>query len=100
MAVDNPTTTYDNTSGKIPGFLLSGYYYTGGAGYLGSNGSYWSRTAYSAQDAHNLNLHTSNVGPGGSRSKSYGFAVRCVVQINQKLPHLQGSFWRGVTLQI
>ena len=76
MAVDNPTTTYDNTNGKIPGFLLSGYYYTGGAYYLGSHGYYWSRTASSAQRAHNLYLGTSGVGPGDNSSKYGGFAVR------------------------
>ena len=82
MAVDNPTTTYDNTSGKIPGFLLSGYYYTGGAGYLGSNGSYWSRTAYSAQYAHYLSLNTSGVSPGSNSYKYVGFAVRWELSVS------------------
>ena len=80
MEVDNPTTTKDNSAGKIPGFLLSGGYYTGGAGGLGSNGNYWSRTAYSAQLAYYLYMNNSSVYPANNNYKCLGFAVRCIAQ--------------------
>ncbi len=80
MEVDNPTTTKENTTGKIPGFLLNGYYYKFGANDLGSYGSYWSRSAYSAQDAYYLDLNTSGVYPASYVSKYLGFAVRCVLE--------------------
>ena len=78
MQVDNPTTTMNNSAGKIPGFLLSGGYYTGGAGYLGSDGLYWSRTAYSAQSTSYLYMNTSSVYPAVN-GKYAGFAVRCIL---------------------
>ncbi len=80
MEVDNPTTTKENTTGKIPGFLLSGSYYAGGAYNLGSGGSYWSRSAFSAQFAYYLYLNTSGVTPAGNNYKYVGFAVRCVLK--------------------
>ena len=80
MEVDDPTTTKENTTGKIPGFLLSGYYGTGGANYLGSGGLYWSRSASSAQYAYNLYLNTSGVYPADYSNKFNGFAVRCVLK--------------------
>ena len=84
IEVANPTTTKENTPtvGQVtntPGFLLSGYYSTGGAGNLGSRGYYWSRTAYSAQDAYYLYMNTSSVYPAGNGAKYSGFSVRCVV---------------------
>ena len=85
MEVANPTTTKENTPtvGQVtstPGFLLSGYYSAGGASYLGAGGSYWSRTAYSAQDGYSLYLDTSGVNPADGYYKYVGFAVRCVLQ--------------------
>ena len=80
MEVDNPTTTMNNSAGKIPGFLLSGGYYTGGASDLGSYGYYWSRTAYSAQLAYYLGMNTSGVYPASRNFKYSGFAVRCIAQ--------------------
>ena len=80
MEVDNPTTTMNNSAGKIPGFLLSGYYNTGGAYNLGSGGYYWSRTAYSAQYAYGLYMSTSSVYPANYNLKYLGFAVRCIEQ--------------------
>ena len=79
MEVDDPTTTKNNSAGKIPGFLLSGLYYTGGAGNLGSNGRYWSRTALSAQYAYNLYMNISSVNPANYNNKYDGFAVRCLL---------------------
>ena len=80
MEVDNPTTTKENSAGKIPGFLLSGYHYTGGAGSLGSLGLYWSRTARSAQNGYNLWVNTSSVSPADNDVKYLGLAVRCLVR--------------------
>ena len=80
MEVDNPTTTKNNSAGKIPGFLLSGQYSTGGASTLGSSGFYWSRTANSAQHAYYLSLDTSSVYPTYGNNKYIGFAVRCIAQ--------------------
>lgn len=78
MEVDNPKETKNNSAGKIPGFLLSGLYNTGGAYNLGFYGYYWSRTALSAQLAYLLYMDTSVVDPANSASKYYGFAVRCI----------------------
>ena len=85
MEAANPTTTKENTPtvGQVtntPGFLLSGNYYTGGAGSLGSNGYYWSRTARSAQGAYVLSMNTSGVNPADYPSKYFGFTVRCLVK--------------------
>ena len=80
MEVDNPTTTKENSAGKIPGFLLSGLYFTGGASNRGSYGNYWSRTAYSAQYARSLYVNTSSVYPANYNDKYSGFAVRCIAQ--------------------
>ena len=86
MEVANPTTTKENTPtvGQVtntPGFLLSGYYNAGGANELGSYGSYWSRTAYIAQNAYRLGMSTSSVFPAGSTSYKYnGFTVRCLAE--------------------
>ena len=80
MEVDNPTTTKTNANGKIPGFLLSGVYVTGGALSLGSRGYYWSRSANSAQNAYHLYLHASSVYPAVINTKYLGFSVRCVLK--------------------
>ena len=79
MQVDNPTTAKDNSAGKIPGFLLSGYYSTGGAYGLGSYSYHWSRTAYSARIAYALGMSASGVSPAGNGNKCDGFAVRCIL---------------------
>ena len=78
MLVDG-TTTLDNTTGKpAPGLLLSGYYYSGGAYYLGVYGLYWSRSAWSRGVASYLTLYSSAVYPQRYNHKYYGFSVRCV----------------------
>ncbi|MBQ9180961.1 hypothetical protein IJ135_02625, partial [Candidatus Saccharibacteria bacterium] len=82
MLVDHPTTTKENTAGKIPGFLLGGYYYAGGASDVGIEGHYWSRTAGSDQRGNYLTLDTSSVNPASSnyRYKYNGVSVRCLTQ--------------------
>ena len=78
MLVDG-TTTYDNTTGKpAPGLLFSGYYLSGGAGSVGTNGFYWSRSAWSKGVASSLDLNSSAVGPQNYNIKYLGFSVRCL----------------------
>lgn len=78
ILVDDPTTTKENSAGKIPGFLLSGEYRTTGALYRGYFGGYWSRIAYDAQTAFNMGVYTFSADVIGHTSKYYGFAVRCI----------------------
>lgn len=80
MLVPNPTTTTENVNGaSAPGLLLGGYYYASGANYVGSDGNYWSRTAYSARYGYSLSLSTSSVSPTSSYLKYLGLSVRCVL---------------------
>ena len=64
-----------------PEFKLAGYY-GGGAEYAGSEGYYWSRTAYgkngSYYRAYVLYLDTSSVYPQGGRGQYNGNSVRCI----------------------
>ena len=80
MLVDNPTTTKENTAGKIPGFLLGGRYVNSGAIGVGSYGNYWSRTANSGQFGYLLYLDTSSVSPAYNFNKYNGYSVRCLAQ--------------------
>jgi uncharacterized protein (TIGR02145 family) len=60
-------------------FLYSGNFYTSSASNRGSNGYYWSSTAYNYYYSYNLYLHSSNVSPGTSYSEKYnGRSIRCV----------------------
>jgi uncharacterized protein (TIGR02145 family) len=63
--------------------VRSGYAYPNN--YLhaqGSNGYYWSSSAYSsASDAYNLNS-AGTVNPANNLAKYYGIAVRCVLNVN------------------
>lgn len=77
MSVDNPDTTTENISGKIPGFLLSGFY-TNGANALGVVGNYWSRTAQDTHDGRNLNIGSVDVHTNYHNYKYRGLAVRCL----------------------
>ncbi|MDO5480519.1 MAG: FISUMP domain-containing protein, partial [Candidatus Saccharibacteria bacterium] len=78
MLVDG-TTTYDNTTGKpAPGLLLSGDYYSGGADGVGTDGLYWSRSAWSKGFASYLRLNSSAVYPQSYHHKYDGFSVRCL----------------------
>ena len=64
-----------------PEFKLAGYY-NGGAKYAGSEGNYWSRTAYgydgSSYRAYYLSLDTSDVVPQGYYYQYRGYSVRCI----------------------
>ena len=73
------TTTTDNTSGlPRPGLLLSGNYNSGGANNVGTNGNYWSRSAYSKGMAYLLTLGSSAVNPRSYGDKYFCRSVRCV----------------------
>ena len=61
-------------------FLYSSCFDTSSANYRGSNGGYWSSTAYGDNLSYYLNLNSSNVGPGTfSNNKFYGRSIRCTV---------------------
>ena len=60
-------------------FLYSGSVNGSSVSYQGSNGRYWSSTAYSSNYAYYLGFVSSYVIPGtDSSNKYYGFSVRCV----------------------
>ena len=60
-------------------FIYSGYVSGGSLNFRGSNGTYWSSTAYSSSTAYTLGFYSSVVGPGtGDGNKYYGRAIRCV----------------------
>ena len=68
----------DATNG--PGFVLSGYRFGSDTGGQGSDGYYWSSTAYSSYRAYDQYLSSSDVNPADSNRKYIGFPVRCVNQ--------------------
>ena len=63
--------------------LYSGYLYTAyttSAEYRGSNGYYWSSTAYNNYNSHYLYLNSSSVNPGVAYNNKYrGLSIRCTV---------------------
>ncbi len=60
-------------------FVYSGYVNGGSVSNRGSNGYFWSSTAYSSVNAYNLNLYSSSVDPGTITYNKYrGRTVRCV----------------------
>ena len=61
-------------------FLYSGYVYGSSVGSRGSNGFYWSKSAYSSNYAYYLTFRSSAVSPSGNYGKYYGFSVRCLAQ--------------------
>ena len=77
-----------NTAGKTAtaafrsypnNFLYSGNFDTSSAINRGSNGNYWSSTAYSHSSSYRLYLTSSSVRPGtDSFNKYYGYSIRCV----------------------
>lgn len=79
MLVDNPTTAKENIAGKVPGFLLGGYYGPNGAKYVSYFGFYWSRTASSDRTAYLLVLGDI-VNTTDESYKYIGNSVRCVLQ--------------------
>ena len=62
-------------------FPYAGYVYNSSLDYVGSLGSYWSRTVYSSnsQNAYLLVFSSSAVDPANRRNGRYdGFSIRCV----------------------
>ena len=59
-------------------FSYAGFVYDNALNNVGSNGYYWSRTAYSSDNAYNLVFDSSNVLPASSHARYDGFSVRCV----------------------
>ena len=80
LLVDNPTTTTENSTGKVPGLLLGGSHTTSGAVDIASHGNYWSRTARTAQYAYFMHVNTSSIISSNSYYKALGFPIRCLVQ--------------------
>ena len=61
-------------------FVYSGSVYSGSVSLRGTNGGFWSSTAYSSSSAYCLYLYSSDVHPGTDRNDKYiGRTVRCVV---------------------
>lgn len=60
----------------------NGYVFNGSLDDAGSNGYYWSSTAYSASNAYSLGFNSSSVNPSSNRVRYYGFSVRCVRKVN------------------
>ena len=59
-------------------FLYSGLFNSLSANLRGSNGYYWSSTAYNDYNSYNLYLYSSNVCPGTNYyTKYYGHSIRC-----------------------
>ena len=58
--------------------VLSGYYYDGTLYRTGSNGYWWSATAYSSSNQYNLYYGGGSSLNTGYYNKSYGSSVRCV----------------------
>ncbi len=75
-------TTQRMAKPKPLGFEFAGdYSYSNGSLVnVGSDGFYWSRTAYSAGNAYLLYFHSSYVNPQRNYGRGNGYAVRCVVR--------------------
>ena len=61
----------------VPNFTLAGYVYNGSVYHQGSLGYFWSSTVYSANNAYDLILNSSDVNPVSDDGKNLGFSVRC-----------------------
>jgi uncharacterized protein (TIGR02145 family) len=60
-------------------FVYSGYVYSGSVYNRGSNGYYWSSTAYSGGSAYGMDFHSSRVFPGTNYTTKYdGRSIRCL----------------------
>lgn len=80
ILVDNPTTVTENTTGKIPGFLLGGVYTDSGPYNISSVSYCWSRTAASGyQNGYRLRILTSGVDSANNDKKFVGLSVRCLL---------------------
>src|SRR5574344_199250 len=68
-------------------FVRAGIYRFSGQGQIdnnGTNGYYWSTTAYSSTYSRYFDFLSSNLNPQDSNYKGYGFSVRCVPQNQAK----------------
>lgn len=85
---------YDPETGKLNSEILrenlklslNGYLYAGDSSpyTVGTNGYYWSRTANSSAYAYGLGVNSNgNVAPAGVSSRSNGFSVRCVKDLEE-----------------
>ena len=85
LGVQLGATSNNGTSSKkwrsFPNnFLYSGDADSSNINDRGSNGYYWSSSAFTASNAYNLGLGSSGLRPGTDfNNKFYGFTVRCVV---------------------
>ncbi len=61
-------------------FVLSGFRFSSSTFYQGSDGLYWSSTAYDSRGAYYLYLLSSDVRPADDFDKYGGFTVRCVAR--------------------
>ena len=59
-------------------FVLAGTVYNKSLNYLGIDGRYWTRTAYSAANACYLYIITPSVNPTNVNNRGAGFTIRCV----------------------
>ena len=60
--------------------VLSGSWFESSAYYQGSNGYWWSSTAYDLTGGYYLSFSSSNIGPQSYYFKRSGFSVRCVAE--------------------
>ena len=80
----NQSSTADTTMFKrfrtFPNnFLYSGYFSGSSANNRGTSGNYWSRSAYSNNNAYGLYLYSSRLDPSSLSTKYYGRSVRCLI---------------------
>ena len=61
-------------------FLYSGYVDGSSVYYRGSNGLYWSKSAYNSSKSYFLSFYSRLVTPSGVSNKYSGFSVRCLAQ--------------------
>ena len=86
-SMDAGSLTTGSTSSYLTGWLFTGAWsgvfsgrWVSGFGVQGSVGEYWSSSAHSSTNVLNLFFNSSSVSPGNSsRSKYFGFAIRCVM---------------------
>ena len=82
MAAYNITSNTDSTTRITQSplyFHPSGNVLSGSLRYAGSNGNYWSSTAYSSTNyAYYLNFYSGYVNPSYSNNRYFGFSVRCL----------------------
>ena len=78
---ESAATFYNNAGpGKVPNFLLAGYYGSGSFYDGGSNGYYWSSSSYSSTSAYYSYFLSSYVTSADNNARYFGFAVRCLAK--------------------